>query len=121
MKVTGKLHAKFDTQQVTNSFKKREFVLEYTDNPLYPQFVKFESTQDRVDLIEPYNTGDTIEVEFNLKGREWTNPQGKKVYFNTLDAWRISKPAGEEPAAEGSGSPVYSLDDAPDEQDDLPF
>ena len=92
MVIEGKLHAKFETQQVSDSFKKREFVVEYVDNPLYPQYVTLQLVQDRCDNIDKFNVGDKIEVTFNLKGREWTSPEGVVKYFNTLEAWRIQKP-----------------------------
>jgi single-strand DNA-binding protein len=31
---------------------------------------------------------------FNLRGREWVNPQGEKKYFTSLEAWKIDKVAG---------------------------
>ena len=37
------------------------------------------------------NQMDQIEVSFNIRGREWTSPQGEVKYFNTLEAWRIEK------------------------------
>lgn len=124
MIIEGKLHAKSDAQQVTDSFKKREFVVEYADNPMYPQFVKFELIQDRCDLVNDLNVGDKVEVTFNLRGREWTAPDGVKKYFNTLDAWRIQKVEANNsvPASQGTG--VYDMagDMAKDDgADDLPF
>lgn len=122
MVVEGKLHAKFDTQQISDTFKKREFVLEYVDNPLYPQYVAFQMIQDRVGLIDGYAVGDKIEVTFNLRGREWTSPQGEKKYFNTLEAWRIQKiDAGASTPASGN-TPVHDMADiSSDAADDLPF
>ena len=112
--------------QATDSFKKREFVLEYSDNPMYPQYVKFDLIQDRVNLVDNIEVGEKIEVTFNLRGREWTSPQGEKKYFNTLDAWRIQKieAANSAPAAGGQGTGVYDMakDMATDDgADDLPF
>lgn len=123
MVIEGKLHAKFDTTQITDTFRKREFVVEYVENPLYPQYVKFELIQDRCALIDSINVGDRMEVTFNLRGREWTNPEGEKKYFTTLEAWRVQKmeTANSAPAANG-GQPVYDMADmASDEADDLPF
>ena len=42
MEVKGKLVEIFETIQVSASFKKREFVLEYAENPQYPEVIKFE-------------------------------------------------------------------------------
>jgi hypothetical protein len=123
MVVEGKLHAKFDTQQISDTFKKRDFVIEYVDNPLYPQYVTFQMIQDRVSLIDNFAVGDKIEVTFNLRGREWTTPQGEKKYFNTLEAWRVSKieSAANTPAS-GAATPVYDMADiSSDAADDLPF
>lgn len=92
MVIEGKLHRKFDTQPVTDTFRKRDFVVEYADNPLYPQFVQFQLTQDKCSLLDGFNPGDKIEVTFNLRGREWTDKNTAEIkYFNTLEAWRIQK------------------------------
>ena len=98
-------------------------MIEYVDNPLYPQYVTFQMIQDRVSLIDNFAVGDKIEVTFNLRGREWTTPQGEKKYFNTLEAWRVSKieSAANAPAS-GSATPVYDMADiSSDAADDLPF
>src|SRR5688572_9822864 len=112
MVIEGKLHAKFDAQQISDTFKKRDFVVEYVDNPLYPQYVTFQAIQDRCALIDNFAVGDKIEVTFNLRGREWTNPQGEKKYFNTLEAWRVQKveSAASNPAS-GGQTPVYNMAD----------
>ena len=51
--------------------------------------IKFEAVQDKCDLLNNFNVGDLVDVDFNLKGRKWTNPQGEVKYFNSLQAWRI--------------------------------
>ena len=120
--ITGRLHKVFDTEQKTESFKAREFVIETQGE--YPQFVKFQLTQDRCDLIENYKEGDGLKVHFDLRGREW---QGK--YFTNLNAWKIeaegdmSQPASDEnfsqevPQASAPESNIDSREDL----DDLPF
>ena len=42
----GKIHRIMDTQQVKDTFRKREFVIEMQDGN-YPQHIKFQVTQDR--------------------------------------------------------------------------
>lgn len=91
MEITGKIIEIFDTQQVTESFKKREFVVEYNENAQYPELIKFELNKDKCDGLNAYSVGDTINVHFNLRGRAWENKQGVKQYFNTLQAWKYSK------------------------------
>lgn len=79
-----------EVKQITDSFKKCEFVL-VTDGK-YPQTLLFQSTQDNAENVSKYNkVGDKVKVNFNARGREWTNPQGEVKIFNSLDAWRIEK------------------------------
>jgi len=87
-----------DVQQISDSFKKREFVI--TDaSGQYPQHIMFQAVQDRCEIIDAFKVGDMVEVFYNLRGREWTSPQGEVKYFNTLEAWRIT------PMNQGSSQP----------------
>ena len=117
MVIEGKLHAIMDLVD-SGSFRRQSFVVEYTENILYPQYVTFELTQDRVELINKFNVGDKIEVTFNLKGREWTSPELVKKYFNTLEAWRVQKA---ESAPTPANVPVDELQQIVDTSSDLPF
>lgn len=119
MNIVGKLHLKKDTEQVTATFRKREFVIEFAENPEYPQFILFQLVQDRVELIDGYQEGAMLDVSFNLRGRSWTSPQGDTRYFNSLEAWRINPAEGEGQAAPPQkAQPVgHSAGD----DDDLPF
>ncbi len=86
---TGKLHVINEAQQVTERFRKREFVLELTDNPRYPQFVEFQLTGDRCEALDGFNVGDEVTVEFSLRGREVAFEDGRIKFFNSLDVWEI--------------------------------
>jgi hypothetical protein len=99
LQTSGKLYAIFDAQQVTERFRKREFVLELDGNSRYPQFVQFQLTGDRCDELDSFDKDDEVTVEFSLRGREWTSPQGQVKYFNSLEVWSIQKgaAAGDEP------------------------
>lgn len=127
-KLSGTLKVKNDTVQVSEKFSKREFVL--TDaSSMYPQDILFQLTQDKCNLLDAVNVNDQIEVSFNLRGREWTSPQGEVRYFNTLDAWRIEKvgaaPMGGMPQGGPSAmnlDPIASpASTASSDDDDLPF
>ena len=146
MDITGKLVEKFDVQQITDSFQKREFVVEYSENGRYSEFIKFELVQDRCDLLDDYEINDQIEVHFNLRGRKWKAPDGDVKYFNTLNAWRLNKVSADGggqsdapppfPSADSFGTQaatanagatnqaagaVWDVDDNIDDIDDLPF
>ncbi len=86
--VDGVLHKVFDTEQKSDTFRTREFVIEVNDGK-YPQMVKFQLTQDKCEAIDGFQEGNVVTVHFNLRGREWN---GK--YFTNLDAWRIESAAG---------------------------
>ena len=91
MDIIGTLKVKLETVQVSEKFKKREFVITIDTNSNYPEHVSFQLAQDKVSLIDTLQVGEEIKVHFNLKGREWNSPQGETRYFNTLDAWKIEK------------------------------
>ena len=123
MNIKGKLLEKFDTQSVSETFRKREFIVEYAENPQYPEFLKFELIQSNCDQIDQVSIGSEINVNFNLKGRKWTDKQGKVVYFNSLQAWRVEV-AQEQQSAPGNDAPMpdetWMQNDASSD-DDLPF
>ncbi|MEL7065134.1 MAG: DUF3127 domain-containing protein [Bacteroidota bacterium] len=120
MKVIGKLLEVKETQQVSDTFKKRTFVLEYAENPQYPEYISFELVQDRCSLLDNSQTGQEVEVSFNLKGRKWINPEGETKYFNSLQAWRIETVAGS-PAASEEQKATSAAAVEPTQEDDLPF
>ncbi|UOQ71165.1 DUF3127 domain-containing protein [Hymenobacter cellulosilyticus] len=94
---TGRLHEIFDEQQVSEKFRKREFVLEVQDGQ-YPEHIKFQLVQDKTALIDSYKVGDEVKVTFNLRGRGF-NKNGQMLYFTNLEAWRIE-------AGTGGGAPA---------------
>ena len=120
MEIKGKVHEVSETVQVTESLKKRELILEYIENPQYPEYLKFEAIQDRCNLLDNVKVGDDVEVFFNLRGRPWTDKTGKKTYFNSLQLWKINSlaPAGAKTTPEYAAP--ADLSSSPDE-DDLPF
>lgn len=87
-KLKGEIKAINEEVQVTVKFKKKEFVL-IDDSSQYPQFINFQLTQDRCALIDSYSVGQRISVDFNIRGREWTDKTGNLKYFNSFDVWRL--------------------------------
>jgi len=92
-KAEGKIEKIFDSETKGASFQVRQFVIEVSDGQ-YPQMVAFQLVQDKCSLIDDYSEGDMIEVDFDLRGREWN---GK--YFTNLQAWRIGR-SGENGSAQ---------------------
>lgn len=124
MTIEGRIIEIFDTQDVTNSFRKREFVVEYAENPQYPEFIKFELIQANCDQLNDFKVDDMVNISFNLKGRKWTDPQGVVKYFNSLQAWRLEKAGGNSGSAEQAPPPSADqewMKSDFSEDDDLPF
>lgn len=94
----GILHKVFETENKTATFQAREFVIKHDGN--YPQFIKFQLTQDRCDLISNYKEGDKVKVSFDLRGREWNDK-----YFTNLNAWKVEAAAASA-EVEPSGPPT---------------
>lgn len=128
LSIVGTIVEILDVQQISDTFKKREFVVEYVENPQYPEFVKFETIQDKCAQLDAYKVGDKLTIQFNLKGRKWTDKTGEVKYFNSLQAWKLEaagstsqtpNPQTPETAPlEGLSEPSWSSDD---KEDDLPF
>lgn len=117
MEITGRVHEVLPTQQVTDTFKKRDLIIEYAENPQYPEFIKFEAHKDACEKLDELRTGDNVTVHFNLRGRPWNNKEGKTSYFNTLALWKFQ-------INQTTGEPTYNapvdISSSP-EDDDLPF
>lgn len=125
MEIRGKVHEIGATQQVTESFKKRDLILAYAENPQFVEYIRFEATQDRVSIFDNIAVGEEVEVSFNLRGRPWTNKDGITTYFNSLVAWRLTKlannPAASAPAPGYADMPPVDISSTSADDDDLPF
>lgn len=122
----GTLIVKNDTQEISERFRKREFVIEKKEtSPNGFEFVdtiKFQLTQDRCSLIDNINVGQDVNVSFNIRGNKWEK-DGNTSYFVNLDAWRIDL-AQEMPASGNNASMPAEIppqEDTDGQDDDLPF
>ncbi len=125
MEIQGKIKMIDETKTFgSNGFRKREVVV--TTEEQYPQHILVEFVQDKCDLLNSYTVGQDVKISINLRGREWTNPQGEIKYFNAIQGWRIENLQ----AAEGNADippvppmdafePADNIND--EDHDDLPF
>ena len=123
--ITGKLVAKFDTVQRTETFKTREFVIETNEDikeRVIKNYIKFQSVQDRTSIIDRFNIGDQVKIHFNIKGTRWEK-NGQVNYITNLDAWRIESVNLQASAAPKEITPAFQVDvpRSADGVDDLPF
>ena len=130
MEFTGIVHKIFDTEQISDTFKKREFIIESSaeakDN-LYTELISFQFIQSRCDLLDKIQGGQKVDIGFNIKGRKWKNPQGVDKYFNTLQAWKINikgdtnNSSNNQPKDEPRELPPMPDFNAPVSEDEVPF
>jgi len=125
----GKLIVKYDTLQVSDKFRKREFVLEISDDVngnTYTNYAKFQLVQAKCDILDRFNIGDEVKVSFNIKGTKWEK-EGKENYFSNLDAWRVEAVGQQQPTQQttfgNNSGQTFQTDPliTPENADDLPF
>ncbi len=121
--IIGKLVAKFDIVQRTETFKTREFVIEKTEDingRTITNFVKFQCVQDKTAMPDRFNIGDDVKVLFNIKGTKW-NKDGKDNYITNLDAWRMETMKLSGDADMPTSTNYHDIPPASAVVDDLPF
>lgn len=106
-----------------NGFRKREVVV--TTEEQYPQHILVEFIQDKCDLLNAFQVGQSVKIGINLRGREWVNPQGETKYFNSVQGWRIdaveAASTTEMPPMPPASAFEPAEDDVNEVEDDLPF
>ncbi len=125
MEIQGKIKMIDETKTFgNNGFRKREVVI--TTEEQYPQHILVEFVQDKCDLLNKHNVGETVKISINLRGREWTNPQGEVKYFNSVQGWRIETlQADQGDSGIPPVPPIEAFEPAEElneeDHDDLPF
>lgn len=92
--IKGKLEVIYDETQVTDKFRKREFVLMIQEGQ-YPEYPKFQLVQDKCNLLDRFKVGDEVIVSFNLRGKPFAK-NGITTYYTNLDVWKIVSATGTE-------------------------
>lgn len=127
--ITGKLVARLDIVQRTETFKTREFVIEKSEDingRTITNYIKFQCVQDKTSMPDRYKLGDEVKVSFNIKGTKWVK-DGRENFITNLDAWRMEyvKIGQDAPPQNNSNDAGFSYNSpAPgisDVVDDLPF
>ncbi len=122
--IIGKVIDISPVNQVSDKFKKREFVIEKKEtggSAVFVDYIKFQLIQDKCDLINESYMNEDIKIYFNLKGNKWER-DGKINYFTNLDAWKIERISSQ--SKDQNVPPRTTLEDIPPENDelsDLPF
>lgn len=132
----------WDTVQVSDKFRKREFVIEFkstNDRGTFVDYLKLQMVQANCDILDGINKGDEVMVQWIPTGRRWKNKDNEWSYFTNLegiDVDVISRRDGtgledtiDDQLPLGEDDPFATVEDAiPDasgstnqEPDDLPF
>ena len=124
MEISGKIKWIDETKTYgNNGFRKREVVI--TTEEQYPQQILVEFIQDKCELLNTYQVGQNVKIGINLRGREWTNPEGETKYFNSIQGWRIdvleNNSSTEIPPIPPPTSFEPAEGDSNEVDDDLPF
>ena len=129
MELQGTIKKIFETQTFASGFQKREMILLTQEQ--YPQPISVEFLSEKVHLLDSVSEGDNVKIGINIRGREWTNPQGEVKYFNSISGWRIEKvtdsaaqPTQAAPTTQQATSAPAATNENPfadDGDDDLPF
>lgn len=122
--ITGKVIDILPVVNVSDRFRKREFVIEKKESGggiVFVDYIKFQLVQEKCDIIDNSFLNEEVKVYFNIKGNRWEK-DGKVSYFTNLDAWKIEKISGRinepEPIANLNQD---TLPPEPEEFSDLPF
>lgn len=126
MTIKGKIKVINQTEQVSEKFSKREFVV--TTDDMYPQDILIQFTQDKCRLLDLFKVDDNVEVAYNLKGKEYTDKNGKVRYFTSIEGWKINnldKPQHNGGLPSETVAPQVQTEQvntvSNEEEDDLPF
>ena len=124
MELQGTVKKVGETQTFASGFQKRELVLLTEEQ--YPQPIQIDFLSDKIDLLNNVSEGESIKIGINIRGREWTNPQGEVKYFNSITGWRIEKVSGEAPQGNFTEKPKEKEAENPfaeegDDDSGLPF
>ena len=71
-----------------DDFTFRTFALEVTDGE-YKNYIQLQLNQDDVNLLDTFSVGQEVLVQYSLRGRNWTNPEGQEKTFNSVICRKI--------------------------------
>lgn len=93
MKITGTIYHLSYTVVKSEKFKFREIGIETIEQ--YPQRAIIQFANDKLDWLDKFKIGEVVDVEFNLKAREYN---GK--HYNSIEGWKITSQTSSKISAE---------------------
>lgn len=97
---TGVIKQIFDTQVVSDKFKKREFIIE-VPNGNFSDNIALQFTNDKVDKLNGFTEGMKVNVDFNIQSKEYNGR-----WFTNNTCWRISASEAVSTTAQQQAQPI---------------
>lgn len=88
MQITGSLVQKMDVKKISDSFSAQEFVIKVDGQ--YPQEVVLQASNKSIEWLYKCKVGDTLTIDFDIRGKRFTPATGNDKFFNTLSAYKIA-------------------------------
>lgn len=89
MELQGTIKRIGEIQTFASGFQKKELTILTQEQ--YPQPINIDFFSDKIDLLNGLKEGESVKVGINIRGREWTSPQGTTQYFNSIVGWKVEK------------------------------
>lgn len=85
----------------------------------YSKKMAFQVMTGNIASVQAFNTGDMVEVSWDVSSREWTNKAGVRSWFTQVDLRDIKAAGLPENVATVESTPIAEA--GPAESGDLPF
>lgn len=85
----------------------------------YSKKMAFQVMTGNIASVQAFNTGDNVEVTFDISSREWTNKDGVRSWFTQVDLRDIKAAGLPDNVATVESTPMAEA--GPAESGDLPF
>ena len=118
MQLQGKLIQTTGIEQISDTFKKTNLIIQTEHDTQYPQEISIEVHNDNINKLSEggIKPGDIVSVDVNLRGKKYEKEGQSARWFNTLVFWKWSKVNEGTPAV--TTTPVSAPEDP---SGDLPF
>jgi len=93
MQLTGKLIQTTGVEQISDTFKKTNLIIQTEHDTKYPQEISIEVHNDNIAKLAEggIKAGDLVTVDLNLRGKKYEKEGQSARWFNTLVFWKWSK------------------------------
>lgn len=88
IEISGEVAFRGEPVKYSDKFTKAEIVIKDTTSK-YPEFIKFEAVNDKVDMLAGYNVGMQVTAEGFLGGKEYTKKDGTIGYITSIKLAKI--------------------------------